>query len=204
MSLSLLTFIFISQKETRKMPIDSKELEKKIENFLEDELKKITEEITQSLKNFIKESTIEYKKEIALLPGKIEEELSKTTMFSRELQSKLHKKAEEEIVELTNVFLELKNTLVSQAQSMTEKLIERLSKEAFKIYLQVLYPLKGKTKKVERKLENYKKKKLEEIDQKIYKIVEETSKEILGKTIDLSTHEDLVIESLEKAKEKIF
>jgi F0F1-type ATP synthase membrane subunit b/b' len=204
LSICLLSFLFVFQRESKNIPNIPKDLEKKLENFLEDELKKITEEIAKNLNNFVKESTIEYKKEIAVLPGKIEEELSKTTMFSRELQSKLHKKAEEEIVELTNVFLELKNTLVSKSQSMTEKLIEKLSKEAFKIYLQVLDPLNLKTKEVEKELENYKRKKMEEIDHKIYQMVQEISKEVLGKAISLSDHEDLVLEALEKAKEKIF
>lgn len=51
-------------------------------------------------------------------------------------------------------------------------------------------------------VENYKKEKLQKVDQEIYEIMEKISKLVLGKALSLSEHEDLIEESLKKAKKE--
>jgi F0F1-type ATP synthase membrane subunit b/b' len=51
-------------------------------------------------------------------------------------------------------------------------------------------------------MENYKKEKLQKIDREIYGLLEEISKLVLGKAINLSDHEDLIERSIEKAKKE--
>lgn len=51
-------------------------------------------------------------------------------------------------------------------------------------------------------IEIYRQSELSMVDEKIYEILETVSKLVLGKTIELSHHEELVIESLEKAKKE--
>lgn len=51
-------------------------------------------------------------------------------------------------------------------------------------------------------IEVYKQSELKIVDEKIYEILETISKLVLGKAIQLSEHEDLIIESLAKAKKE--
>lgn len=51
-------------------------------------------------------------------------------------------------------------------------------------------------------IDAYKQNQLDMMDAKIYEILETVSKLVLGKTINLSEHEALIIESLEKAKKE--
>ncbi len=86
--------------------------------------------------------------------------------------------------ELKN-FKESMDKLTSQSQGEVEKKIDTDYQSA-----------KGE-------IENYKKEQLEKIDSDIYELLEKISKTILGKTISLSDHEDLIEKSLEKAKKEI-
>ena len=59
--------------------------------------------------------------------------------------------------------------------------------------------------KNQKELEVYKLQKFKEIDTKIYQMVRGIAKNAIGRSIDMSTHEELVMESLERAKkERIF
>jgi hypothetical protein len=51
-------------------------------------------------------------------------------------------------------------------------------------------------------MENYRKEKMQKIDREVYKLLEEISKIVLGKAINLSDHEDLIEKSIEKAKKE--
>lgn len=54
----------------------------------------------------------------------------------------------------------------------------------------------------EKELEDYKAERLKKIEDEIYNIIQNVSKEVLGKTLSLQEHEQLVIEALEKAKKE--
>lgn len=57
----------------------------------------------------------------------------------------------------------------------------------------------------EEEIASYKQQKIKEIDNKVYQMVGEIAKKVVGHAIDLSTHQGLVLEALEKAKkEKLF
>ena len=58
--------------------------------------------------------------------------------------------------------------------------------------------------KLKEDLEKYKNAEFAQIDQKVNKIVADTARQVLGKAIDVSTHEELVRASLEKAKKENF
>lgn len=55
---------------------------------------------------------------------------------------------------------------------------------------------------VRQEIEAYKEKKLKKIDDEIYETLEKISKLVLGKALSLSEHEDLILKSLEKAKQE--
>jgi len=57
----------------------------------------------------------------------------------------------------------------------------------------------------EKGTKDYQELKIKEIDTKIYQLIAEVAKKTLGRSIDISAHEELVMEALEKAKkEKMF
>lgn len=58
--------------------------------------------------------------------------------------------------------------------------------------------------RVEKELDIYKQDRLKAIDTHVNKLVSEVARKVLGKTIDISTHEELVKEALERAKEENF
>jgi hypothetical protein len=53
-----------------------------------------------------------------------------------------------------------------------------------------------------KEIEDYKKEELQKIDSGIYGLLEKTAKEVFGKALSLSQHEDLIEKSLEKAKKE--
>jgi len=53
-----------------------------------------------------------------------------------------------------------------------------------------------------KEIEVYKKEELQKIDSGIYELLEKIAKEVLGKALSLSEHEDLIEKSLEKAKKE--
>src|SRR3989304_7340159 len=53
-----------------------------------------------------------------------------------------------------------------------------------------------------KEIENYEKEELRKIDSGIYELLEKISKLVLGKTLSLADHEDLIEKSLEKAKKE--
>ncbi|MBI4089084.1 MAG: hypothetical protein HY424_00045 [Candidatus Levybacteria bacterium] len=55
---------------------------------------------------------------------------------------------------------------------------------------------------VKKRIENYKQEKLRKIDDEIYVLLEKISKLVLGKALNLSEHEDLILKSLEKTKKE--
>ncbi len=52
------------------------------------------------------------------------------------------------------------------------------------------------------KIREYQDQKIKEVDDKIYQVLAQVAKKTLGRAIDLSTHEKLVLEALEKAKKE--
>lgn len=53
-----------------------------------------------------------------------------------------------------------------------------------------------------KEIEDYKKEKLQKIDSEIYALLEKIAKEVFGKALSLSEHENLIEKSLEKAKQE--
>lgn len=83
-----------------------------------------------------------------------------------------------------------------------EKIIENFEKEILKAFNFLIQNMNQKFNQVEKEIENYKKERLKEIDQKIYQIIPEVAKKTIGRIIDISTHEELVWQALEKAKKE--
>jgi len=192
----------------------SKDFEEKLREMVEKEMKGILDELKERTKKFTEETVGFYKNETFSFSKKLEEGFLELKEINKEVQKKLLeesegkiKSLEEEIKKEVSKFIqansEIRKSLFEESKKQAESVIKNLDeelKENLEKVNQIIYKTLAQA---EREIEEYKKEKLKEVDERIYKILNEVAKNILGKTIDLSTHEKLVIESLEKAKKEV-
>ena len=94
--------------------------------------------------------------------------------------------------------------VAKQSEKIAEQLAENLDQKIDQVYQAATKSVSQKIDQTEKSIDNYKKEKLNEIDQKIFQIIEDVAKKTIGKSIDLSLHEELVVQALEKAKKENF
>lgn len=109
-----------------------------------------------------------------------------------------------EVVKFGSACSEAANSMPEEVKKRIDELSKGLDEKISQIYQTAEESIKQKITQTEKNIEDYKKEKLKETDQKIYQIIETVAKKTIGETIDLSTHEELIIQSLEKAKKEIF
>jgi F0F1-type ATP synthase membrane subunit b/b' len=109
-----------------------------------------------------------------------------------------------EISNFTKTRSQIQDLLTREAKSEIEKLSKSITEEISSIFRSTSEKLNERVSQAEKNIENYKERKLKELDQRIYQIIGEVAEKTIGKAIDLSTHEELVMEALEKAKKEKF
>ena len=158
------------------------------------------------LKKEFEERGEEVKKQLFLFSQKINEETSRVSKVGQETQDKVSKEAESKITELTQklekTHSEVSDLLIKEAKMKAGELAKELTKEISNVYKSTQGVLEKEIEKTKREIEDYKKERIKELDEKIYLILGEIAKKTLGRAIDLSTHEELVMEALEKAKKE--
>jgi membrane-associated HD superfamily phosphohydrolase len=193
------------RKETKKTLF---EIQKKIlEEFLQQEREQITA-IYQKASEIIEQQ----KKQISDFYQKIEEKRENLeTAMKKETEDFIYSILKEKDF-VSKKMLEINETLEKEGEAIlkemrikSENLSEEFSRKISQIFNLLFEDLKTKISEKENEIEEYKKRKLEEIDREIYRIIIEVAKKTLGKVIDITDHEKLVIEALEKAKkDRIF
>jgi len=159
-----------------------------LEKMINWEVKKAISEINQKIADEAMES---YKKQIAV--------------FSQEAESKMadwNEITKKEILKFSNTCSRAEDSILEETKNRTDELSKGLDEKIDLIYQTAKGLVNEKIGQTEKNIEDYKKEKLKEIDQKIYLILGEIAKKTLGKTVDLSTHEELVVQALEKAKKE--
>ena len=106
--------------------------------------------------------------------------------------------------EIQKVISELSRQAADETKNTSEALLNELSQKFNEIYRSTKSTLNNRVIETEKEIENYKKERFKEVDRKIYQILGEIAKKTIGKAVDLSDHEKLVMEALEKAKKEIF
>jgi len=162
-----------------------------LEKLINQEIKRAISEINQKVTN----ETIEYyKRQLAV--------------FSQEAENKmvnLDRITKEKILKFSNIYSRSEDLLLKIAKAKADELSKGLSEKIGRIYQSTAETINQQILQTENNIKDYKKERLKEIDQKIYQIIGEVAKKTIGKAIDISTHEQLVMEALEKAKkQKIF
>jgi len=185
-------FFKISEDFRRQLEeLIGKEIQKNVEE-LKDELKKTSEEIIKSYKSQFASGSQEIQRVLGEFYQQIPKEVSHLSKFSLEIQNKISEEVKNKILELNQV-----------AEKEFIKIQEANVKSSAQVYQLIQEAINRKVQETEKEIENYKNMRFKEIDRKIYQMLGEVAKKTLGKTIDLSTHEELVMRALEKAKKEI-
>lgn len=186
-------FLRISENFKKQLEeLIEKEVQKNIEEF-KNTFQKTSDEIIQNYRNqFISENQ-EVQKILSKFSQQILKEISTLSSFILETQNKISEEAKNKILELN---LTAKKEFI--------KIQEINLKTSSQISYSIRETLNKKVQETEKEIENYKKERFKEIDREIYHLLGEVAKKTVGKAIDLSTHEKLVLEVLEKAKKEIF
>lgn len=169
-----------------------REVQKNVEQFKR-EFQKASEEIINGYQSQFESGNQEIKRVLGEFSQLIAGEVSNLSKFSLEAQNKISLEAKTKILELNRA-----------AEKEFVKIQEENLKTAAQIYKSVKENLNKKVQETEKEIEDYKKERFKEMDRKIYQTLGEVAKKTIGKTIDLSAHEKLVMEALEKAKKEIF
>lgn len=109
-----------------------------------------------------------------------------------------------EVPKLSNLSVQIENSVTNEVKKIIDELNKKLDTEIGKMYKLAGETINKSVLQTQKNIENYKKEKLKEIDEKIYQLIGNITKKIIGKTIDLSTHEELVFKILEEAKKELF
>lgn len=185
--------IYFSAKEKKKESISlglSKEFIFELEKIIEKEIRKNASEINQKIITEIGEI---YKETVSSLNQRTQKKLMD---FDETFKN--------EIIKIFNASTQAQNYFLKEAKESVERYNKILQENINEIYRSYSKNINEKILKTEQEIENFKKEKLKEVEKKIFQLVTETTKKILGKTIDISTHEELVLEALEKAKKEGF
>ena len=100
--------------------------------------------------------------------------------FTKEYSISLKSLSGESLKEFQNIMNQLQADLKKQNKNFQDTLIPEIEKE----------------------IEEYKKTRMQEIDKTVNEIVQKAAQEILNKSMSLSDHQNVVIQSLEKAKKE--
>lgn len=169
-----------------------KEIQKNIGEF-KNAFQKTSEEILKSYQGQFENGNQEIQRVLREFSQQIAKEVSNLSKFSLETQNKILAEAKNKILELNQA-----------AEKEFIKIQEANLKTSTQISQSVRETLNKKVQETEKEIEDYKRERLKEIDRKIYLLLGEVAKKTIGRAIDLSDHEKLVIEALEKAKKEIF
>ena len=115
----------------------------------------------------------------------------------------IYKKAiEEEKVESLSIISQTSGAFKEEVMSEISKFEDVLHKETVETESELKEEVTKEYEGIKKELEEYKKNKLSYIDENIYDIISQVTKEILGKSLSVAEHEDIVIRLLEEAKRK--
>lgn len=183
----------------------SEDFERQIESMIEKELKDMVVGLNQKALSFSDEIAETYKKEVATFFRGVDGEFSKISKVNEKIQDSLLREAEKKMDEFDKGYSQAQSVLFDEVRSTAAEAGKTMSEEISKIHQSTEESLKQKNIQIKKDIENYKEEKLRELDKEIYKIISEVAQKTIGKATDLSTHEELVMEALEKAKkEQIF
>jgi F0F1-type ATP synthase membrane subunit b/b' len=168
--------------------------------FPEEVLNQIAQDIKKETKNTVFETN---KKLFNLLISFYEKEIIRFTEDWNNIMVKFKNSAEKELPEIEKIKSEIQERILKEIEKEIKKLSESISKKTEQIYQSAAQSVNEEVIQAQEYIKNYKEKKIKEINKKVYQIINDISKEIIGKSISMREHEDLVIRALEDAKKEL-
>ena len=205
LSLSLCVIVISYEKFAHKLQLLHKEkshieekMLKKSDNILEEAREKAVKIVDNA--NLFDESTKKiFDQELKRTSEsqiKTLEKLSYDYLFA--FQKELIALKENNIKMMGNVSKDIENSVVAELNDFKEI----LKKETYDSQKIVQTKIEEAYKVVQKEIEDYKGTQLKKVEVQIYDIIQNVSKIVLGKTLSLQEHEQLVIDALEKAKKE--
>ena len=127
-----------------------------------------------------------------------------TKRFEKSLESEIEKLIAASGRRIETKILEYFQILLDDAAKKGAELSDFIEKQHGAIVKETQFLAARDVAKLQQDLEKYRANKFVQIDQQVNKMVSDIAKQVLGKTIDVSTHEDLVKTALERAKKEGF
>jgi F0F1-type ATP synthase membrane subunit b/b' len=168
--------------------------------FPEEVLNQLAQDIKKETKNTVFETN---KKLFNLLISFYEKEIIRFTEDWNNIMVKFKNSAEKELPEIEKIKSEIQERILKEIEKEIKKLSESISKKTEQIYQSAAQSVNEEVIQAQEYIKNYKEKKIKEINKKVYQIINDISKEIIGKSISMREHEDLVIRALENAKKEL-
>ena len=127
-----------------------------------------------------------------------------TKRFEKSLESEIEKLIAASGRRIEAKILEYFQILSDDAVKKGVELSDFIEKQQGAIVKETQFLAARNVVKLQQDLEKYRANKFVQIDQQVNKMVSDIAKQVLGKAIDVSTHEDLVKTALERAKKEGF
>jgi len=181
------------------------------QNELLNQAKKEIEEKIKQTKNDLKIEKEQIQKAVQNLKNEIEQ-LQKESFLAKkqfliETKAKMEKLDSvlaKEFSSIKEISLKIQEHLLNQINTQINIIMTGVEQEVFRLRQETQEKIKQKLEKADQEIQNYRDRKIQEINQKIYQLLGKIAKKILGKSINLALHEELVKEILTKSKEEIF
>ncbi len=196
----------IEQTETQILESYQKELSLSVEEFKKDQkkyfdtLKNATLRINQAL-NEIEETSKEQIKVLAALSERTQENILQEADTKIDLTNKIVQKDLEEmhkkLLESANAFSQKADALLQEVQRQAQNNVSQMPKK-------IEESLERYISEAKKEINAYKEKRMKQMDEKVYLALKKIAIAVLGKTIDLNRHQQIVKDALEKAKHEEF
>lgn len=157
-------------------------------------------EIIANTKTFSKDTENLVKDELDTLSQHGLEEFQHS---SGDLQKLYQQELEEAKKDSVNILGNISKDVANIAKDEVSDFKEVLQKETVESQKIVEEKIEEAYKNAEKSVEEYKTKQIEHIQEKLLDVVKDATEEIIGKSLSLDDHNDLVIQALEKAKQEL-
>ncbi|GAF70001.1 unnamed protein product, partial [marine sediment metagenome] len=157
------------------------------------EAQKLIDEASQKAQEIIRNTKTFTDKSTNLLTQEIQNATQNYAVLYGETLRRIQDESVKIVATIPNDVKESVINELTSLRSILQDELKRSQEEARKIIGQVY-------KEVETEIENYKEKRMKQLDDSILEIVEQVSRKVLAKEISLEEHEKLVMKALEEAK----
>lgn len=155
--------------------------------------------IVSDTKVFSESSGKELSKEVDSLA---QQHVSELNRISQDLLASYKSLVEKEKKDSFDTIETLSQGIKDQILTEIDQFKEDIHKETIETESEVRLKVEKQYEDMEKSLQEYKAERLRKIDNAIYKIVVQVSKDVIGKGMTLEDHENLIINSLEDAKKR--